>query len=101
MKTFKEYPSAREVYSGEPRAVRLELCDDHQFTTFKSDCSNPQHQEAPALIRYGVIGTEYGKLHGWHGGWRLFATPSGAYRAARALKSTDQPTNQESETAHV
>lgn len=82
METITEYPT--DTRTGVPRAVRLILCNAHQYLTFHGEC---EHGEETAYTRYGVIGTGYGYLHNRAGGWRLWSSPSSAYRAAREYVS--------------
>lgn len=83
MQTLTSHPNGVETRTGEPRAVRLILCDEHQWLTFRDDCG---HNGRMTKTLYGVIGTEYGKLHDALGGWKLWKSPSSAYRAARAYR---------------
>lgn len=82
METYTEYPAGTRT--GAPRAARLILCNAHQYMTFHGDC---EHGEETAHTRYAVIGTDYGHLHNTSGGWRLWNSPSSAYRAAREYVS--------------
>lgn len=85
MQTLRTHPET--THGGSARAVKLELCDNHQFMTFLDDCGC---QRPKLNIVYTVIGTEYGKLHNTSGGWRLWNSPSGAYRAAREYRNARQ-----------
>jgi hypothetical protein len=85
MQTLSEYPEGLYAPGDTiaPRAVRLILCDGpHAGLTLANDCECDRDR-VPVLTRYGVVGTAYGKLHAWHGGWKLWKSASPAYRAAR------------------
>lgn len=70
-------------YDVAPQAVRLALCGEHPWLTFHGDCD---HAPSEPIYRFGVIGTDYGYLRNTSGGWRLWASPSSAYAAARTYR---------------
>lgn len=88
MQTFDTYPDTYALSDAiDPRAVRLVLCEGpHAGLTFAADCYCDR-ERVPVLTRYGVVGTAYGMLHAWHGGWKLWGSASSAYRAAREYVS--------------
>lgn len=75
--------STIDYYNVQVQAVRLALCDAHPWLTFHGAC---EHAATEPRYMFGVIGTEYGHLHNASGGWRLWQSPSSAYRAARAYR---------------
>ena len=82
METLTNYPT--DTYRGTPRAVRLILCELHDYLTFSRDCSHTDLVHTSQY--YGIIGSDYGHLHNTSGGWRLWKSPSPAYAMARQLR---------------
>lgn len=80
---METYSDSTNVYGGTPRAIRIVLCNDHGYFTPVGTCG---HDGTNTVTRYGVIGTDYGKLHNAAGDWRLWASASSSYRAARELR---------------
>jgi LPS sulfotransferase NodH len=68
------------------QAVRLALCDRHQWLTLHGDCD---HADSEPRYMFGVIGTDYGHLHNTSGGWRLWSSASSAYAAAREYRNNN------------
>lgn len=86
MLTYDTYPDTYRGNRFDPVAVKLILCEDHPSMTFAGDCSHADNPAQNTIIRYGVIGTMYGYLHGSAGGWRLWKSASGAFRAAKSIR---------------
>lgn len=69
-----------DIRAGEPRPVKLELCDKHDYLTFAGECDCASKARK---TRYAVIGTAYGWLHTTGGDIRMWRSASGARRAAK------------------
>lgn len=73
-----------QANSGEPRVVRVVLCDNHGYLTFAGECGcSVQHD----YERYAVVGTAYGWLHDSSGSKRFWNSESGARHALKQYQA--------------
>lgn len=83
---------------GQPRVVRMVLCDNHGYLTFAGDCGcSIQHD----YERFAVVGTTYGWLHSTAGDKRFWKSESGARHALKAYKGEQAAVVPPLECAHA
>lgn len=69
---------------GNPRAVCISLCANHDYLTFSGDCHCKSKNEKHT---YTIIGTPYGWLHTTAGDIKLWNSASAARAAAKRYVS--------------